>query len=533
MYGPSSGRILSISHRIFPSPPKAVVGALYRVYFNKRSVFASFIMLINVAIMPLKAYISEPFPWKPMEPTQFLASCSPNVILCMPQVLDYIHNKSQGMPVDKTHIEGRQWDVFRFTLPPLPSKDEDPFNYLVEMPFYNFYTPYEQSLVSKIVQRKINISEFRTIQAELIFSVPFSYAVFWTEPNNTLYVGFLKETTTLSWVAFKFSYRIGFCIYIIARMWHQYFQHYHHLAKNLRAFGLEGALRSDSIEIVMGDPTSIILLNPMVSIIFVIDVWVSMEYISVAIAKLNQLVVAHEIAIACLYLSRTLWFAYGTLNGISYILKKIHKEKSFTEADPTLTAMAVMIAVGPLTKVQAQAIFFVQLYYYIFQCFARDTNSNEISIAIVLYTIIIGSLPISFGLTSKWLHKCHSRRVSSSVAYGSFMMNDIKHRFTHHFNFMSLSEPACIVKGGTLYQLFAQDCKYKQNLAISQRGTDCYLLFGVGDKRTSVRLSLLSSIDTNHHIPSITKPKTAFGQLYLDENKIRLERGADNSPWTA
>ncbi|OQR99770.1 hypothetical protein THRCLA_21791 [Thraustotheca clavata] len=57
---------------------------------------------------------------------------------------------------------------------------------------------------------------------------------------------------------------------------------------------------------------------------------------------------------------------------------------------------------------------------------------------------------------------------------------------------MTFSESAAIVLGGSLYELFVRDRKYKRNLGMSQRGADCYVLFGTCKQRTSVRLSLLS-----------------------------------------
>ncbi|OQS05251.1 hypothetical protein THRCLA_20673 [Thraustotheca clavata] len=355
----------------------------------------------------------------------------------------------------------------------------------------------------------------------------------WTESNDTIYIGFLNATTTRAWLTFKLAYRCCFCIYIMAYMWRQYYQHYYHLAANLRAFGFEKVTRTDRIDIVVGDPTSIILLNPYVSIVFILDVWVSIEFINRAIVRVNQVSDIGLFSVACFYLSRTLWFAYGGLIGVSYLLKKFHKEKSFEEADPTLTAMAVVIAAGPITNVQSHIMFFIDLYHYLFLALSKDENSNEVALSAIVYTFIIGSLPINFGFISKHFTWIQKYRTSRTASYGSFMMNDIKHRLTHCFNLMTLSDSAVIVEGGSIYQLFELDRKFKRNLGMSQRGADCYLLFGTGNQRTSVRLTLLSCIDPSHHIPTIINKTAAVGRLYFKNNEVRLVHGTYDSPWVA
>ncbi|OQR99977.1 hypothetical protein THRCLA_21779, partial [Thraustotheca clavata] len=55
--------------------------------------------------------------------------------------------------------------------------------------------------------------------------------------------------------------------------------HYYHLANNLRLFGISDAKPTDPIMIIVGDPTSIILLNPYVYLAFIIDIWISIELI--------------------------------------------------------------------------------------------------------------------------------------------------------------------------------------------------------------------------------------------------------------
>ncbi|OQR86329.1 hypothetical protein THRCLA_10555 [Thraustotheca clavata] len=212
--------------------------------------------------------------------------------------------------------------------------------------------------------------------------------------------------------------------------------------------------------------------------LFIVDIWVSIEFVTRAIFRLDQLQDVRISLLACFYLSPMLWLAYGALMLLSFILKKIHKERIFNEADPTLTALAVMITTGPITNLQS---------HFSFHLFAKDENSNESALPVIMFCLTIGMLPIIYGLFPGFPTWCRgsNKTVPVDLSYGSFKMNDIKHRFTHYFALMSLTESALNIKSGSMYQLFDLDRKFKRNLGMSQRGADCYLLFGCGKQRTS------------------------------------------------
>ncbi|OQR81565.1 hypothetical protein THRCLA_23344 [Thraustotheca clavata] len=520
-------RALSTSVAPIVGPPR------YTVVFNKRSIFMSMIMFINVAIMPLKAYISEPFPWEPNEHLEFLATCSYNLTSCAPVAFDYFKNQSQNMSNAERYARGDSWDIFRFPLPNLPPRDSEPSSVLLELPYSIFYTQNQREQACQLVKREINFTEFKSIRADCFFGIIFDFALIWTESSDAMYCAFVRQTTSTAWLIFKWIYRCSLCIYIMITMWRRYYRHYFHLAKNLRLLGIEDAMPTDRIEIIMGDPTSIILLNPYVSFVFIVDIWVSIEFVTRAIFRLDQLQDIKLCLLACFYLSRMLWLAYGALILVSYTLKKLHKEKIFDEADPTLTALAVMITTGPITNLQSRILIFIDLYYYLFLPFSSDANSIEIALGVVMYALTIVMLPIGFGLLSKCCRCFNGQNTIVTKSYGSFMMNDIKHRFTNYFNLMTFTEPAPTIKGGTIHQLFARDRKYKRNLGMSQRGADCYLLFGLGKRYTSVRLSLLSCLDPDNVTSSTTDTTTAVGRIHFDNDKVKIVCGAYNSPWIA
>ncbi|OQR89879.1 hypothetical protein THRCLA_22623 [Thraustotheca clavata] len=167
------------------------------------------------------------------------------------------------------------------------------------------------------------------------------------------------------WLVFKLVYRLCLSAYIVCCMWKKYYRHYPHLVNNIRLFGVRDAPKVYEFEIVVGDPTSIILLNPVVSALFVIDFWISVDYVSKAFFHIAQLVDLKLFFLACLYLSRTIWFAYGTLGVVSRILKKLHCERYFYGIDPTWTAIAVGMIAGPFTYAQSRFQLFVHTYNFL------------------------------------------------------------------------------------------------------------------------------------------------------------------------
>ncbi|OQR95603.1 hypothetical protein THRCLA_22104 [Thraustotheca clavata] len=169
-------------------------------------------------------------------------------------------------------------------------------------------------------------------------------------------------------------------------MWKYYYRHYLNLAKNI------------------GDPTSIILSNPVVSALFLVDFWIN--FVSRALFRVEQLVGITEFFIAYIYLSRTLWFAYGSLSVVSNVLKKIHCERYFHEIDPTLTAIVVAMIAGPFTFLQSQTKFFVEMYNFLFTFMIDEDHAIEASLASIIYTLTIGTLPVIFGFLPRHWFTC-------------------------------------------------------------------------------------------------------------------------------
>ncbi|OQS05257.1 hypothetical protein THRCLA_20676 [Thraustotheca clavata] len=189
-----------------------------------------------------------------------------------------------------------------------------------------------------------------------------------------------------------------------------------------------------------------------------------------------------------------LWMAYGSLIMISYILKKMKREKSFNDADPTITAMVVMISAGPLTNLLCQILPFIELYYRLFKTLAKDEDSIESTFPVIVYSLTIGMLPVVYG----FLPKCLSRR-DQSQSFVSYETNDVKHSTTSNKKVEAYTNFLLIIASG-----------------------DCYISFGLGNRHTSVCLSLLSCLDYTHTILTTTDLTAAVGRICFEKDEFHL-----------
>ncbi|OQR92369.1 hypothetical protein ACHHYP_03790 [Achlya hypogyna] len=486
-------------------------------------------MFINLAAMPLKAYISEPFPWTPRESAAYLDGCPTNVTECAPRVLAHFKNISQTLSETAPHATDGTFDLYRLPFPLVPSEGADPHAFLLHMPYAIFFTPRERELTYALLAHSVNLSAINSVQVTSFFGVPISFAVSWAEPStssNIMFIGYIVAPSSREWVAIKFLYRCVLSIYIVRCMWFDYYRCGRNLGHSVAQYGVPDAA-AGPVEILLGDPTSVILLNPFVSLAFLLDVWFSVEYVNRAIVRADQLYELVTFAVACVYLSRTLWFAYGALNAASWTLKQLQWTRHFRDADPTLLAIVITLAAGPITYAQSQSLYFIDCYYALFRVFASGPDNNDVTLNVLLYTVLLGLLPVVTGFAPT------PRRCSSGAPPSSYRANNIKHRWATYLCLYSWRHlPVGHPRGGTVYDLFTRDPGYKRNVGMSLRGADCYILYGPVEKRSCVRVSLITSIDPHRRVLILQAKNAAFGHLRLSSDQTpTIVQGADDSPW--
>ncbi|EQC25845.1 hypothetical protein SDRG_16294 [Saprolegnia diclina VS20] len=504
----------------------------YVIRFNKRSVLVSLLMVLNVAIMPLKAYISEPLPWTHVPMQGIPDTCYVNFTACSPILLGVLRNRSAHLPHGPAYISNDRFDLVRVALPPMPPPTEANSTFYLDFPYAIFYSVEQRTLLQAVARRDINISEYATTELALFLGVAIAYNAIWltSTDNGTHYMTVCATRASLAswWQWFKLLYRLAFVVYLLTCMWRLYFKHYLTLVANLRRYGLSLAPTGSTLIIVLGDPTSLILVHPLVIAGFIVDFWMSADFVARAYLRVGQLVALFPFFTACLYLSRTLWFAYGSLTLTSSLLKRCRLAKYFYGVDPTYTAIGVMLAAGPLTNFQTRLPALCALYNILFVALVHQEDAIDTGLAALLYTSLIGVLPLGFGF---WPRKRRMPLNAAGVGH-----NDAKSRWALYFSLCSLRTSSMQLEGGSLYTLFATNPEAKATLGVSQRGSDCYVLFGTTSDQGAkhgVRLSLLSRIDARHaaQLSSRKALGTAVGHLEIESDVTVLTLGANGCQW--
>ncbi|KAG9400939.1 hypothetical protein AC1031_009661 [Aphanomyces cochlioides] len=133
------------------------------------------------------------------------------------------------------------------------------------------------------------------------------------------------ETPQLCW--FKFFFRSLLRSYMLFVLWSRYYRHYGILMRNLRSLGLGHDLIA--YQVILGDPGYVVLSDPLVSLAMFIDIWCGPPYMVITILRVSQFHDFWAYGLGCMYLSRTVWFAYLCMRGLSSFVKLRRWEASF------------------------------------------------------------------------------------------------------------------------------------------------------------------------------------------------------------
>ncbi|CAK4533782.1 unnamed protein product, partial [Aphanomyces euteiches] len=81
-----------------------------------------------------------------------------------------------------------------------------------------------------------------------------------------------------------------------------------------------------------------------------LDIWCGAPYMIMAVLRVSQFHDLWQYALGCIYLSRTVWFAYVCMRGLSALVKWRRWERSFVPVDSGFLAISAYIYGGPLTS---------------------------------------------------------------------------------------------------------------------------------------------------------------------------------------
>ncbi|CAK4577703.1 unnamed protein product [Aphanomyces euteiches] len=302
---------------------------------------------------------------------------------------------------------------------------------------------------------------------------------------------------------------------------------------NLRQFGVnDKTLSVHHYEVVVGDPTYMILSDPFVSLVMVVDVWLGVAYAAMATIRAGQVSDLWLLLLGMLYSSRYVWFAYFVMRILSFVAKRQHCEDRFSPLDPTLLAMVAYLYGGPVMSVfdntRLMAIFH-PLW------------------SMLLLSMIFAVLPLGASTAVDCLRRCSSGKNLQDPAprwnpCASRWYNDVKTRILFAWQHHKFHCPPNMCRGGSLYDLYETSPKYRSLPLFSHRAADCFVLCFDHDNKLicQVRLSLLACIDTLEKDPQraiqLCKAHhaTSYGTwsaLCTQCTNNTCHLGANKTPW--
>ncbi|EQC30903.1 hypothetical protein, variant [Saprolegnia diclina VS20] len=470
----------------------------------------------------MKAYISEYLPWTapPLLNTSYANYSDFNTRSLAHNRLVYT---ATTLPMHAAYHYDRTNDVqvLRTTIPYPYPKDIPQSRCLSEMllgmPGLIYYTEPEMAVVCALASPgNATIADLTANGScfyDKVATITFGTSCLWLTLGDALHGTNASDVVTLTYTYaatrfevflwLKFGYRLLLTLFVLWRMWFCYYRHCFALEAAVRSRGHAFVRRDASAwryEVVLGDPTALILVDPKVALAFLADIWLSTSNVGVSILRASQNGDLDVLYVNVLYLSRTVWFAYCALCVTAYWLKRSHKEHLFAEVDPTLVAVAVTIY-GPIFSwVSGNVAFMTRMYHWLFLLAVPPAvrgQENEMAIGCALYTLVIACLPLIYGFGAPRYR--HWLRRDPSVLprdFTSHHYNNLKNRLMLSCFCQHHVDAAMVARGGRVYKLFEANAAYQASPTISLRGSDVFLLCYHDDVlEEKIRLSLLAVLD--------------------------------------
>ncbi|EQC38897.1 hypothetical protein SDRG_03855 [Saprolegnia diclina VS20] len=558
-------------------PAVSLVHTRFEVRWTRFSVVVSLAMALNIVSMvcsfhsilptpsvwPMKAYLTEQLPWRgdntPYPVYDSYAAFSASY-LAENQAR---FNRSTLLHQRSYYVDdATRTDVIRVALDMRRRTHDDCIDFLLGLPGLIFYGGNMRRFLCDFAAspRGLNGTDDQrwhqrgVCQYGLFAGTTVGKQCIWLTTGDDLTQDDAPGVFTLTfifqlprfyvWLWVKFGYRCLISLYVCFEMWREYYRHCTHLCAIVQRFGHTVPTPTSlawQYDLVMGDPTALILLDPVVSAAFTLDVWLSMEYMGIAMVRATQIADLYTLFLAFMYFSRTVWFAYLALSVSSKVLKRFAKEHVFAGVDPTVVAICVAVYVVPVDYLQANTRI-VNAYYWLFRVPAsRDTQDEQVDVLLgcVLLTISIALFPVLYGVARS---RCRSTPALSSrrAAYSSQAYNGVKARLVLFvLRRFRRRDRQALAFGGTLYAVFEANPRYKRYPTISLRSVDCFLVCkSHGVPKQMIRLSLLRSLDchpTNPHL-TITDGSTESVVNVLDRiectgTSFCIHRGIARTAW--
>ncbi|ETV91631.1 hypothetical protein H310_13879 [Aphanomyces invadans] len=263
-------------------PPRRFHSAYHRV-----SVLLNLALTMSLVSTPLMAYATEPFPWTIPARDNFTWTSFDTYTAVATSMLQALYNNHTMGPgvVCMRSVDSNSHAVrYSLTFPPsheLVDHPFDAFRALVSFPGSLFYGAGLRAFVYDFLaandsMRSMGATWQRCHHVRLLGQAV-GEACTWIEPPSTQAAQFtvyhgvvILETDVWSWV--KLSYRSLLACYILRILWHQYYRHVTALHTQLQVVGLDDWPECASFHVVVGDPTGLVVSDPVVALVMVIDI---------------------------------------------------------------------------------------------------------------------------------------------------------------------------------------------------------------------------------------------------------------------
>ncbi|OQR91789.1 hypothetical protein ACHHYP_04369 [Achlya hypogyna] len=511
---------------------KYVGGDTIKVSFNRRSLAICALFVLNLVLTPLVAYIFEPFSWASSDsyfgslPHSPSPRWSATVVVDMQALTPFTATNASfyamSVPIDDHACSFA-------LLPRVPGVIYLPKDFGPRLLF---------DLCTNVTLN--HIARAWTVTA---LSRPVSVSVAWSTQSEVVYLHVLPGASEM-WVLLKLIWRLVLCMYIGKVLHTRFFRHVYHLYENLDLYPLSE--RSKGIkryEILVGDPTAIVVSDPILCAGFCFDVLASADHTLQAVTRVLHPSSTGNFVLSSIYLSRHVWFSYAALLVLHSVLKRYRVLHWCVAQSTTILAIVVTVLLSAVANIALRWYPLVGVVNSLFCIFTTPVGGDyfnvEASPALLLTYAMLWTVPVLLGrrapeprpdapelpmmfrsVTSIMsaghqqrsipldiLSLAQAARQPSATPIPALNPNDdhilAKFAFNDWKQIMWLwlccprqRNDADFCTGGSIYRLFEMDPSHQTLATINHRGTDCYVYsYIAADQLADVaRVSLLGRL---------------------------------------
>ncbi|CAK4615538.1 unnamed protein product [Aphanomyces euteiches] len=559
-----------------------------RVLWHKPMALLSFVIALNVASMPLKAYLSESFPWQVAQRTNWTVFPSFEEYNSeTSRILQAYYTKEYFAHKGKFYLDRSNATTLMHWSMSIP-RNVSPAalaSILIRLPGAFFYGDGLRNALAAFVLEISLSSSSSLAKPPVVYSrcqhvrfvdLPLAEQCVWLVPDTaatieTASIQVAVYQTMLNWqnkvfLWAKLVFRLGLTAVVCRAMARQYYCHYIVLVANFLATGLRDK-SIHALEIYVGDPTPVILSNTWISLAFVVDFWLSASAVGESLLAISQHEDLWAFHLAILYTSRSVWFAYFFMRLCTYAIKKYRLEESVVPLDPTMVAVASIVYTAPLMVINTTTALMHMEYALWSVAVTAEERDEAIDVLPVTaaVTIMLGALPLLFSVTVKWYRTLkvqgeHCRSITELTFDMTLWPNDecileertedaldLKQRLA--FKAFGLKRHFSMSGGGSIYTLHALNPAYNRMPLFNHRGSDCFVVCRSSKHHEydcKMRLSLWRSLDLQEKNPALCLHKCTTNHLDClsrldatacptfkpaDSTSLCIHLGRQASPW--